>query len=186
MYFYARNRAKVLSLLPGKKGKYWKNNYKFAFKDDYVWDRDDNSLPQSKSFGLYSVVVADLIRREDIKKLQGGIRYLLKKRRANRFIIAPLEGLDEICKRVDQMDSTLLSWYNTVDCGLFEFKNHLLEESVDYFSVRVCNINSAYLSLEFNIYLSQKRKEELTSLIACNYKDKRGFAFQTMTGKSSE
>ena len=25
LYFYARNRAKVLSLLPGVKGKYWKN-----------------------------------------------------------------------------------------------------------------------------------------------------------------
>lgn len=186
LYFYARNRAKVLSLLPGVKGKYWKNNYKLVFKDDYVWDRDDNSLPQSKSFGLYSVIVADLIRREDINKLQRGIRYLLKKRRTNRFITAHHEGLDEICKKVDQMDSTLLSWYNTVDCGLFEFKNHSLEESIDYFSVRIHNINSAYLSLEFNIHLSQKKKEELNSLIACNYKDKRGFAFQTMTGKGGD
>ncbi|MCM1500967.1 MAG: hypothetical protein NC124_21120 [Clostridium sp.] len=186
MYFYARYRAKMLSLLPGEKGKYWKSNYRFVFEDEYAWDRDDNSLPQGKSFDLYSIVVADLIRREDIKKLQRGIRYLLKKRRANRFIVTPIEGLDEICKRVDQMDSTLLFWYNTVDCGFFEFKNHSLEESIDYFSVRICNINSAYLSLEFNIHLSQKRKEELNSLIVCNYRDKRGFAYQTMTGKSGK
>lgn len=184
MYFYARNRAKLLSLLPGGKSKYWKKNYKLVFKDNYVWDRDDNSLPQSKSFELYSVVVADLIRREDIKKLQKGIRYLLKKRRSNRFIATHHEGLDEICKKVNQMDSTLLSWYNIVDCGFFEFKNHSLEESIDYFSVRICNINSGYLSLEFNINLSQKKKEELNSLIACNYRDERGYVFQTMTGKS--
>lgn len=69
---------------------------------------------------------------------------------------------------------------------IFEFKNHSLEESIDYFSVRICNINSAYLSLEFDMYLSSRKKEELNSLIACNYINKRGFAFQTMTGKGGK
>lgn len=186
LYFYARSRAKVLSILPGKKRKYRKENYKMVFGDAYDWHKDDNSLPQGKSLDLYSVVVADLIRREDIKKLQKGIRYLLKKRRSNRFIAVHHEGLDEICKRIDQMDSTLLFWYNIVDCGLFEFENHLLENSIDYFSVRICNVNSGYLSLEFNLHLTQHKAKELNKLISCNYEDKRGYVFQTLTGKANK
>lgn len=185
LYFYAHNRARILAFLPGKRRKYWKENYQIIFEDAYFDEDHNNSLPPNGSFKLYSVVVADLIRREDIKQLQNGIRYLLKKRRSNRFLSIAYEGLDEICERIEQMDATLLSWYNTVDCGFFEFKNHPLEKSIDYFSTRICNINSGYLSLEFNIRLTQEKMEELGSLINCNYNDKRGYVFPTLTGKRS-
>ena len=182
LYHYAHMRAKVLSFLPGKRGKYWRQSYQVIFGDVYL-GRDNNSLPSNGSFKLYSVVVADLIRREDIKQLQNGIRYLLKKRRSNRFLSIIHEGLDEICERIERMDASLLSWYDIVDCGLFEFKNHSLEKSIDYFSIRICNVNSGYLSLEFDIHLTQEKMEELGSLIDCNYNDKRGYAFPTLTGK---
>lgn len=135
-------------------------------------------------FNLYFVTISDLIRREDIHKLQAGIKYLLKKRTLNRFLTAP-NGLEELCKKIDQMDSTLLCWYETTDCGIFEFQNHPLEKSIDYFTLKICNINSGYLSLQFNIYLSELKMEELNSLISCNYKAKRGFAVQSLTKKSN-
>lgn len=186
LYFYARNRARLLSFLPGKRGKYWKRNYQFIYGDKHYERNNNNSLPPNGSFKLYSVVVADLIRREDIKQLQNGIRYLLRKRRSNRFFAIAHEGLDEICDRIEHMDATLLSWYNTVECGIFEFKNHPLENCIDYFSARICNMNSGYLSLEFDISITQEKMEELALLIDCNYKDKRGYAFSTLTGKSNE
>ena len=185
LYFYARCRAKILSVLPTKRKKYWKNNYEYIYKNAYYHKGDDNSLSENASFDLYSVVVADLIRREDIKKVQKGIRLLLKKRRSNRFLAAPVDGLDEICKKIEQMDASLLSWYNTVDCGLFEFKSHQLENSIDYFSMKICNVNSGYLSLVFNIHLSNAKLEELGTVVSCYYDDRRGYATQTMTGKSN-
>lgn len=183
LYFYARSRAKLLSILPSKRKKYWKDNYELIYKDEYYYKGDDNSLPENASFDLCSVVVADLIRREDIKQLQKGVRLLLKRRRSNRFLTAPIEGLDEICKKIEQMDASLLSWYNTVDCGRFEFKNHSLESSIDYFSMKICNVNSGYLSLVFSIHLSKEKIEKLEQLISCYYVDDRGYASQTMTGK---
>ena len=66
--------------------------------------KDDNSLPDNVLFDIYSMVVSDLIRRENIKQLQRGIKLLLLKRRSNRFWATPIEGLDEICKRIGQMD----------------------------------------------------------------------------------
>lgn len=184
LYFYARNRARMLSLLPGKRKEFWKDNYKMIFEDEYHFRSDDNSIPQDHFFSLYSIIVSDLIRREDIKQLQNGVRHLLMKRRSNRFITAGIEGLDEICKKIDQMDATLLSWYNTVDCGLFELKNHPLEKSIDYFGIKIRNVNSGYLALEFHIHL--KKIEELTELIECNYNDRKGYIFSTLTGKSKE
>lgn len=184
LYSYAKHRAKLLSLLPGKRKTFWKNNYNNIYGYDHFDLRDDNSLPDNSFCDIYSIVVADLIRREEIKQLQKGIRLLLQKRRSNRFLAAPIEGLDEICKRIEQMDSSLLAWYNVVECGLFEFKNHPLEKVIDYFSVKICNVNSGYLSLIFDIKLKSEKKEELKQIIENNYYETRGYAFQTLTGKS--
>lgn len=184
LYWYAKRRAKLLSILPGKKREFWKNNYNNIFEYEYWEGRDDNSLPDDSFVDMYSIVVADLIRREDIKQLQKGIRLLLQKRRSNRFLTAPIEGLDEICKRIEQMDESLLAWYNVVECGLCEFKNHPLEKIIDYFSVKICNVNSGYLSLIFDIKIKDEKKEELKRIIDNNYHETRGYAYQTLTGKS--
>ena len=74
LYWYAKRRAKLLSILPGKKREFWKNNYNNIFEYKYWGFRDDNSLPDDSFVDVYSIVVADLIRREDIKQLQKGIR----------------------------------------------------------------------------------------------------------------
>lgn len=142
-YFYAYSRAKLLSLLPGKKGKFQKQYFDYVFKNYHNLDKHDNSIPQNKMFNLYFVTISDLIRREDIHKLQSGVKYLLKNRTSNRFLTAP-NGLEELCKKIDQMDSTLLCWYETTDCGIFEFQNHPLEKSIDYFTLKICNINFIY------------------------------------------
>lgn len=184
LYLYAKRRAKLLSILPGKRRKFWKSNYDNIFECDHWGLRDDNSLPDDSVFDMYSIVVADLIRREDINQLQKGIRVLLQKRRSNRFLTAPIEGLDEICKRIEQMDASLLAWYNVVECGVFEFKNHPLEKIIDYFTVKICNVNSGYLSLVFDIKLKSGKKEELKNIIENNYYETRGYAHQTLTGKS--
>lgn len=184
LYFYAKYRTKMMSFLPGKRNSFWKNTYQMIYEDEYYHRPDDNSIPEKDTYQLYSLVVADLIRREDIGKIQKGIRYLLRNRRSNRFLAAPHEGLDEICKKIEQMDASLLSWYDTVNCGIFEFTNHPLEECIDYFTVKICNVNSGYLSLIFNIHISEKKKRELSELINCNYNDKKGYAYQTMTGRS--
>lgn len=184
LYSYAKHRAKLLSILPGKRKTFWKNNYNTIYGYDHFNLRDDNSLPDNAFFDMYSIVVSDLIRREDIKQLQKGVRLLLQKRRSNRFMVTPIEGLDEICKRIEQMDESLLAWYNVVDCGLFEFKNHPLENAIDYFTVKICNVNSGYLSLIFDIKLKNDKKEKLKQIIDNNYYEDRGYAFQTLTGNS--
>lgn len=184
LYSYAKHRAKLLSILPGKRKIFWKNNYNTIYGYDHFNLRYDNSLPDNAFFDMYSVVVSDLIRREDIKQLQKGVRLLLQKRCSNRFLVAPIEGLDEICKRIEQMDESLLAWYNVVDCGLFEFKNHPLENVIDYFTVKICNVNSGYLSLIFVIKLKNDKKEKLKRIIDNNYYETRGYAFQTLMGNS--
>lgn len=82
------------------------------------------------------------------------------------------------------MDESLLAWYNVVDCGLFEFKNHPLENAIDYFTVKIRNVNSGYLSLIFDIKLKNDKKEKFNQIIDNNYYEDRGYAFQTLTGNS--
>ena len=140
LYRYAKTRAKILSILPGRNKKFWKRNYEDIFDNYYRIGDHNNSLPENHFMNLRTIVTADLVHREDIKELQKGIRHLLKTRRTNRFFNFHTDGLDEICNRLEKMDSTLLSWYEKVDCGIFEFKGHRLESTIDYFTVSICNI----------------------------------------------
>ena len=185
LYAYAKKRTRILSFLPGKRKAFWKRSYDFTYRDNGYIRENNNALPKDGFLNLDTIVIADLIRREDIKKLQKGIRYLLKKRKAGRFLDIHHGGLDQICSRIENMDSTLLLWYEKVECGIFEFKEHQLETSIDYFSVSICNVNSAYLALEFYVHLTEQKKQELDKLINFNYHEKRGYAFSTLTAKSN-
>lgn len=185
VYFYAKTRSKFFSLLPGKYKEFYKNSYEYCFRNRDLFINLDNSLPEGKYLKLNQIVTSDLVYREDIKKLQKGIRILLKKRRSNRFFAMPHDGLDEICSRIDKMDSTLLSWYEEVECGVFDFKETSLETMIDHFTVSIKNMNSSYLGLEFSIYLTEQKMQELNKIISCNYRDKRGYASSTLTSKSN-
>lgn len=185
MYSYAKARTKIRCFLPGKHRERRKIYYKIAFNDRKLASPFDNALPEGRFLKLDQIVTADLIYREDIKKLQKGIRCLLKERKSNRSFDVVNDGLDEICSRIDVMDSTLLSWYEEVKCGVFDFKGTSLESLVDYFTVSIKNVNSSYLGLEFSICLTEQKRQELDNIINRNYWDERGYARSTLTLKSS-
>lgn len=185
MYSYAKTRARIRCRLPGKHREHWKTNYEFIFADQSAVSHFDNSLPKGRFLKLNQIVTADIIYREDIKKLQKGVRCLLKKRRSNRFLGGSHEGLDEICSRLDKMDSSLLSWYEKVKCGVFDLKGTSLESMIDYFTVSINNMNSSYLEVEFSICLTEQKKQELGNIVNCNYQDKRGYSCSTLTSKSN-
>ena len=186
LYAYAKKRAEILKILPGKHKDFWRRSYDCIYGINGFNRENDNAIPENGFLNLDTLIFADLIHREDIKKLQKGIRQLLKKRRTTRLFFGHHDGLDEICNRIENMDSTLLRWYEKVECGIFEFKGHKLESSIDYFSVNICNMNSAYLVLEFYVHLTKEKKKVLDELINYNYCEKRGYAFSTLTGKSNK
>mgnify|MGYP001439405087 CR=1 FL=1 len=64
LYSYAKHRAKLLSILPGKRKTFWKNNYNTIYVYDHFNLRDDNSLPDNAFFDMYSIVVSDLIEEK--------------------------------------------------------------------------------------------------------------------------
>lgn len=182
-YIYIKNTAKLLSLISIKKRKYWKDTYQNIINDDILHMNKNNSIPSGYSFTLNSFIISDLIRREDIKNLKKGLQFFVKKRKSNKFFYPQIDSLDSLFKKINQMDASLLTWYNTVKCGFFEFKNHHLKKSIEYFSIKIQNVNSAYLSLEFEIYLTQKKSLELEKIINCNYHEKTGYAYYTLTPK---
>lgn len=186
LYRYAKLTSKIKSVVPGKQRAFWKRHYEFIYRERYSMHNNDNSLPACHTFYLNSFMVSDLIRREDIGKLKKGIKRVLKKYRSGRFLDIHNDGLEEVCKKIEQMDSTLSSWYTHVDCGWFEFIEHPLTSEIDHFSIGIHNVNSGFLALTFEIKLSEKRKEELNCIIENNYADKRGYAYPTLVAKSKE
>ena len=70
------------------------------------------------------------------------------------------EGLDEMCSRIDEMDSTLLSWYEEVKCGVFGFKRTSLESMVDYFTVKEGLIKSTCADWRANFHAPRGKKSQ--------------------------
>ena len=137
LYRYSKTRAKIYSILPGTKHEFWKRNYEYIYCKQMHLRNRDNSLPNGHKLDLHSIIVADLIRREDIKQLQKGLKKLLLKQRTGKIINAFTTGLDELCNKIEQMDSTLPSWCLQEECGAFEFKCYPLMEDVDFFSLSI-------------------------------------------------
>ena len=154
--------------------------------EKHIAEKYSNEIPKDGELELNQLAICDLVRREDIKSLQAGVRHLIKHRRANRFLGGSIDGLDEICRQIETMDSTLLSWYNKVECGIFEFKRHSLEKEIDYFILNVRNVNSAFLAVELIVFPAEEKKKELREVIHRNYSDEKGYAFSTLTGKSGK
>lgn len=190
IYTYAKQRAQILRKIPGNQKKFWSNNYNLVYGKNsfvkYMAEKHSNEIPKDGKMELNQVIICDLVRREDIKSLQAGVRHLIKHKRANRFLGGNIDGLDKICRQIETMDSTLLSWYNKVECGIFEFKRYSLEKEVDYFILNIWNVNSAFLAVELIVYLTEEKKKELQEIIYRNYIDEKGYAFSTLTGKSGK
>ena len=182
LYSYAKASTKIKGILPGKHREFHKQNYSSVFQNDYTFRDTDNSIPEGHFLKLNQIVTSDLICRDDTASLQKGIRRLLKRHRAgDRFWALPIEGLEEICSKIDAMDSTLPSWYDGIRCGAFDFRGEKLESVIDYYTVTVRNINPSYLSVEFCIFLTEAKQKELQELMGSNYHNNRGYAKALLT-----
>ena len=183
IYHYARIRAYLLSLLPGKHKKFWKQNYEYVFRDNCYVGKTNNAIPKGKELFLDEIVTADLIKREDLKKLQSGLRCLLKKYRSGRYFTGPIEGTEKICSLIEEMETTLFNHNNCVRCGIFEFRDNKMRNLIDWFKIEVQYMNSDYLSVEFTVHLNEDMSNELIELINMNYSEKRGYAHGSLTAK---
>lgn len=90
IYTYAKKRAQILCKIPGKQKKYWSENYQLVYGDNsfekHIAEKYSNEIPKDGELELNQLAICDLVRREDIKSLQAGVRHLIKHRRANRFL----------------------------------------------------------------------------------------------------
>ena len=184
LYNYANACAKLKSIIPGKQGEFNKNKYTYIFNRKSPFSIYDNSLPKDCFLKLDEIVTSDLIYREDIEKLQKGIRFLLRKYKAgSRFFPFHTDSFEETCAKIDKMDSTLTTWYNGIRCGVFEFHNEKLKTDIDYFSLNIKNINSSFLSLEFHITITESKRKELDKLIAADYHNTRGYIRKSLCSR---
>lgn len=184
-YVFAKAYTKAKSILPGFHRDFYKRNYEMSFKEENPFSqRSPNSIPEGHFYHLDRFVTSDLIHRENIKNLQAGIRQLLREHRAgDRFLGQPIENLEEICEKIDQMDSTLLSWVDNYDCGVFDFRNEYLESDIDHFIVNIQNINASFLSMEFHVFLTEQKRAELDSIINLNYEDNQKYVRKTLVSR---
>lgn len=136
---------------------------------------EDLSIPEGKYYTPICILTSDLVLRENIPDLQTGLIKLFKRQHSHRFFCA-YNSIDEILENIENMDDTLMSWYESIEVGRFDFEiDNSLNEAISYFDVEIKNINSSYLSLEFHLYLADSFIKMQTKLINNNYVDDKGY-----------
>lgn len=160
---------------------------KELYEDLYInklgfYKNSDNSLPVSNFYYLNSMSTCDLIRRDQINQLKKGLKYLLKNQRSKRYYNSFQEGITELNKRLENMDSSLSMWYNKINLGFFEVKGERIANLIDRYSIVVHNVNTAYIGIEFTVYLTEKANGELESIIQNDYKHECGYAVESCYG----
>jgi hypothetical protein len=182
-YQYAKMRTKANSVFSVKHRRFWKRAYQDSFSNPFLLKRDDNAIPNGKSLQLTKIITADLVRKEDTKKLQSGLRRLLRVYRSGNYFTASIEGVDKICARIEQMEETLFSTYDQVDCGIFEFHETDLTDIVKWFKVVIKYFNSDYLMVQFEFCFSEEKEKELEDLMWSDYFESAGYVHSSLTAK---
>ncbi len=185
VYRHAKIKSWVKSNLPGKNQNWRRENYEYSFKKESGLGHNfHNGIPDDHFLKLEQIVTADLILREDIEKFKKGIIRLLKSYGGgSRFLPFYSTSFEETSKKIEQVDSTLISWFDNLKCGIFEFHRKKIHEVVDYFTLNIRNVNTSYLSVEFRIHITRKKLNELKTLINEDFHHYRGFAHKSLSYK---
>ena len=123
------------TFIPGKGQRIRKLHYKSAYNDPYnLHTNFDNSIPDGGECEFYEFVTLDLVKREDIPKLQKGIKALIYRNRSSKFWNFHNDSIEDISEKIDSMDSSLLVYNSGIRCGLFDFEGTGLGEKISYFT----------------------------------------------------
>lgn len=104
-YWYAKNVAKLKTIIPGKQKKYWKRDYEFKFQDQSLFRLFDNKIPEDHYVQLFQFTTSDLILREDISQLKHGLNWLLMHQRpGDRFHALPIDTPEDVSRKIDECE----------------------------------------------------------------------------------
>ncbi len=182
---YAKARLWVKSIIPGKHQKRYRENYEYSFVRDRSFGHDfNNGIPEGHFVKLNQIVTSDLVFREDVDRFKQGVTALFKRYGGgSRFLPFYNTSFEETSEKIERMDSTLLSWFDNLKCGVFEFHGRRIHEVVDYFTMNIRNVNTSYLSVEFRIHLTAEKRKELDDMISEDYHYRKGFAHKSLAYK---
>ncbi|MDO5548135.1 MAG: hypothetical protein Q4F79_06570 [Eubacteriales bacterium] len=182
LYFYVRRLMWLqwyLSIETNREKKKARFYQTFSVHTDFL-KKESNAISENRCLKLNSIITADLVAREDIDKLKRGLKKLLKHYRGSKFLGGPIGGLEEFCSKIENMDSAGVSWFNNVNCGVFDFSGLDLESDIEYFTVKIRNINASFLAVESEIHLSESAQQSLQRLIVSDYRDDEGYVHSSL------
>ena len=167
--------------IPGKNQKNRQESYRMTFCDHRMGLDFDNSIPEGKQLLLTNIFTSDLLLRENVQIIKKGLNRLLKELYSNRFITGGFDGVDDFLRKIEKMDSTLSVWYNSIECGPFEFKKGCkARENIDYFMLYIKNINSSFLSVEANIILTDSAQKKFKEIAYSKFAGFNKFVHSTL------
>ena len=175
-YALQKNITWLQTFIPGRLQKMRKHHYNSTYKDPYSFQvKYDNSIPAGGECEFYEFVTLDLVRREDIPRLQKGIKALIYRNRSSKFFNFHNDSIEAIYAKIDNMDSSLLEYNSGISCGIFDFEGTNLSEIIRYFTLSVLNVNASFLGIECVVTLSKDSEERINEIIRKDYHDKRGY-----------
>lgn len=155
-----------------KQAKEWYSRL-FGEYDDTTLHRE-NKIPEGNYHQPVSIIVTELIAKEDIERLKLGIHKLMLEYTSHKFVGVML-SVDDINNGIDDINENLSSFDHWFQCGRFDFERKKeLKNLIDYYDIKIRNFSTSYFALEIHIYFADKRRNQLVKLINEDYRGDKG------------
>ena len=139
------------------------------YRGDYHFHRNNNALPTKYYFRPTDIIIYDLIRKEDLSKVERGLIKLFRKCYSHKFIggARSEEDIDGIIEGLNQTLHSKDSWYRT---SIFDFAyDEVLESYISCFEISFHNFTSSFVAVEMKITLSEGFVSEISQFISEPY-----------------
>lgn len=186
-YYSFQKSLRFLQLyLPAsKERRQWKKDYyesNFTDSDLRFKSLHPNSSPDGKYLRPFCLITSDLFSKEDLSKIKKGIKRLVLTCSSKSYLPSS-DSVEEIFRRIDNMDSMLYSHFTDITINRLAFDDcKELKDKIQYFDLYLHDFNSSYFTVEFHLMLSNSFRNHLASLISSDYHSPHGIIRKYFSG----
>ena len=167
-YFKAKKFLNYFFELDEDSKKRKKESYGYDFLDKFQFEQS-NQIPDGYFYEPSTIIVTDLVAKENINQLKQGIKKIILKYSTKKFL-GSFSNVNDINKYIDDLNGNITDNQSWKNLGRFDFSNYPnLDKEIEYYDMKIINFSSSFVAIQFKIFISDERKKELSKLINEDY-----------------
>lgn len=146
-----------------------RDSYQYSFTEKYGIEKS-NQIPDGFFYEPGVIIATDLVAKENIVQVKKGLKRMILKYTTKKFF-GGFSDITRIKNYIDNLNENITDNESWIKLGRFDFSDFpALDKNIAYFDIKLMNLSSSFIAIQFIIYMSDERKQELVKLINEDYK----------------